>query len=376
MKFADIAGQEDVKERLRKIVESRKIPHALLLEGPPGAGKLALARAVAQYNNCENRTPDGDSCGKCPTCIQMEHFNQIDTLYSYPIVKPEGVDQPVSDDFHDDWKQFLSESIYPDYERWTAMFGKTNAQPTIYVSESESIIHKLAFESRVTKYRTLIMWLPEKMRLDTANKLLKLIEEPLGDTFIIMVSNRPEEILPTIYSRLQRIKVKRLPDEIIAHELAEKEQIEPHEARSIAHIAEGSMISALNALKVGKESSLWLEKFKSLMRLAYSRDVAKLKDWAFDLAGLGRERELLFYDYCIRMIRESFLHNFQLPGLNFMNQAETEFVARFDRFITVKNVEKIITTLQKAREDIRGNANGKIVNFDVAIKLILLIKQS
>lgn len=375
MRFCDIPGHEEVKRRLRQMVDADRLPHALLLEGPAGIGKLAMARALAQYNNCERRTPGGDACGECPVCRQMETFNQIDTLYSYPVVKTDSGRTPVSDDFFAEWKQFLTDDPYNDFERWSAMSGKANGRPVIYVSESNDLIHKLSFQSHGVRYKTVILWLPERMNEETANKLLKMIEEPYPNTFIIMVSNEPGLILPTIYSRLQRVTMKRLPDAVVAQELVRHDGIGPEDALAIAHMAEGSMIAARNALKVTRESQQHLDMFKELMRMAWTRNVAKLKDWAFALAALGRERELKFYEYCQRLIRENFMLNFNTPDLNFLNPEEAAFSRNFARFVTEANVERIIGVLDKAREDIAGNANGKIVNFDVAIKMILLLKQ-
>lgn len=375
MKFADIPGHRRVKERLREMVLADRLPHALLLEGPEGTGKLALARAFAQFNNCTARTPDGEPCGKCPACLQSEHFNHVDTIYSFPIIKPDGVTDPVSDDFFAEWRQFLTDDPFADYQTWTSRLGKDNAVPYIYVSEANSLIHRLNFQSRVSRYRTVILWLPERMREETANKLLKMIEEPYPDTLIIMVSNAPEDILGTIYSRLQRISVGRLSDDEVAGWLTSTQGVGEEDALAVAHIAEGNLTAARRAISVSKESARRLESFKALMRSAYQRDIAALKAWSQDIAATGRERTLQFYDYCLRLVRESFMLNFQRPELTFITTAEREFLRNFAPFINTRNVEKMVEVLEKAREDIRGNANGKIVNFDLAVKMILLIKQ-
>lgn len=376
MRFSDIPAHEHVKERLRRMVEEDRIPHALLLEGPEGIGKLAMARAFAQYLHCERRTPEGDACGECQSCRWHQTFNHIDTSYVFPVVKPEGGgDAPVSDDFIQEWRDFASDRVYMDLQAWTATFTKKNAQTMTYVTEANALIHKLAFTSHVTRYRVVIWWLPERMNEETSNKLLKLLEEPYPDTIFILASNRPEDLLPTIYSRVQRIEMKRLPAGTIADILESRHGVDRGQAMAIAHIAEGSMLSALNNLHVSKESSKFLDIFISLMRLAYQRNVKELREWANELAALGREPELRFYDYAMRLLRENFVYNFNVPQISYLNPAEAQFSSRFARFINERNVETLMRVFNDARTDIAGNANGKIVNLDVAIKVIMLLIQ-
>ena len=211
MRFADIPGHEDVKRRLRQMVDEGRIPHALLFEGPAGSGKFALARALAQYIHCSHRTPEGDSCGECPECRQHQTFNHIDTVYSFPVVK-KGGKPAVSDDYIDDFREFMAKYPYMDFDRWLMALDNINAQPQIYVEEGNSLLRRLSFMARQSQYKIVLLWLPERFKEETANKLLKLVEEPFGDTIFLMVSNNSRRILPTIYSRTQRISVKRYDD--------------------------------------------------------------------------------------------------------------------------------------------------------------------
>lgn len=374
MKFSEIPGHETVKQRLRQMALSGKLPHAILLEGPAGVGKMALARAFAQYIHCEHPDPNGDACGRCHSCRLHEAMNHIDTQYVFPVVKTDGMNSnPVSDDFRDQWVEYLKDRIYMDYQGWTALFGKKNAQLLTYVTESSALLHRLSFTSHVSRYKIVVWWLPEKMNEEAANKLLKMIEEPFDDTIFIMVSDRPRDILPTIYSRVQRIPVKRLPDETVARYLCDNYEISEADALAAAHIAEGNVVKAMEVLNQSKETALFFDMFVKLMRLAYQKNVAELRRWSDELAALGRDCEIRFYDYAMRMVRENFVYNFNVPEISYMTSTEEQFSVRFARFITVDNVERIIRVFDRARTDIAGNANGKIVNLDVTIKIIMLL---
>lgn len=374
MKFSDIPGHESVKTRLREMVDSDRLPHALLLQGPAGTGKMMLARALAQYLHCTSRTPDGDSCGSCPSCIQHQTFNSIDTHFSFPVLK-NGISAVTSDDWIAEWRDFLTESPYMDFALWLSKLKNDNGQPRIFVSEADSLIHKLQFTTHHNNYKVVIMWLPERMNPECANSLLKIIEEPYPDTRIIMVSDHPGEILPTIYSRLQRIDVKRLPDDLVTRWLLDSyDGLSEPDARSLARLADGSILRAASEAAMTKESQMFLDLFIRLMRLAYQRDIARLKAWSVEAAALGRETLRKFLAYSQRMVRENFIMNLHVDSLNYLNRAEWEFSTRFSPFITTDNVIRLIYLLAGADTDIAGNANAKVVMLDVAVKSILLLK--
>lgn len=373
MRFADIPGHDDVKKRLREMADSGRIPHALLLEGPAGAGKFALARAFAQYIHCTARTPDGDSCGRCPSCLQHQAFNHIDTVFSFPVVKKNSK-PTISDDYADVFREFMGKYPYMDFDRWLEMLDNINAQPQIFVEEGNELLRRLTFMARQARFKVVLLWLPERMKEETANKLLKLVEEPFGDTIFLMVSNNARRILPTIYSRTQRVNVRRYDDdELVA--ILSAHGFGDEQARDAARIAEGNVNEALKLADVSKERMQYFELFVELMRKAYARKVGDLRLWSQTVAALGREPVMQFIDYCTRLIRESFLLHLGDTALLTMNAAERAFTAKFFPFINERNVEEMTALFDDARRDIAGNANAKIVFFDLAVRVIILIRR-
>ena len=375
MNFASIPSNLRVKRQLKEMVKEGRVPHAIMLHGPAGTGKMLMARAFAQLLHCTSPTTDGEPCGACEACRQHESFNHVDTIYVFPVVKTDKLKAPVSADYMEEFKEFVSRAPYMDFERWCGMFDKKNAQPVIYVSESDSLEARLALTTTRSRYKVVIMWLPEKMNEQTANKLLKIIEEPFADTVFVLVSDDLRSVLPTISSRCRPLEMTRLSDADVAGVLMEHGASDPADAMATAHTAEGDVNRALRALDATSSSRMFFDYFVRLMRLAYQRDVAGLKAWASDLTALGRETEVRFYDYAARMVRENFVYNFGESELVYLNSTETQFSRNFARFIHEGNVERIIAQIDSASADIAGNANGKIVNFDFAVKMIMLIKQ-
>jgi len=375
MRFADIPGHEDVKNRLRDMVDNGHIPHALLLEGPSGSAKFAMARAMARYIHCTDHTSEGDSCGKCAACLQHDKFNHIDTFFSFPVLKKKSGQSTISDDYLPEWRQFLHDSPFMDFDYWLSLLGNPNGQPAIYVDEAAELLRRLNLTARQSKYKVVLMWLPERLQEAAANKLLKLVEEPFADTLFIMTSDNPRSILPTIYSRTQRISVGRYSDDEVSSILSSYYSISHEDAFGAAVLSEGNVSKALRLLDADKKKSHFLDMFMQLMRLAWVRKVGDLRKWSEEVAALGREGSIRFYDYCSHMVRENFILNIGDTRLIALSNDEMNFSKKFSPFINVANVEDIFAILDSARNDTALNGNAKIISFDLAVKMILLIKR-
>lgn len=360
MTFNEVIGQEEVKQRLLHEVETGRLPHALLLAGPEGNGGFALAWALASrlLNNS-------------PLASKLQH---PDLYFSYPIYKKESNKPNPCELFAKQWRELVMQHPYFGYSEWMNAIGAENQQLTIYVDESNALLRKFSLKANQGGYKVSIIWLPEKMNMDCANKLLKLLEEPPSASVFILVSEHPELLLTTIRSRCQLIDVPKINDQDIEQALISQRGIDPTMAHNIARTSYGNMAVALRQIVDNSEQEQFLELFKSLMRLSYMRKVREMKLWSEEVAALGRERQKRFLDYCQRMIRENFIYNFGNPDLNYMNSSEADFAVNFAPFVNENNVIGIMDELQLCYRDIIQNANAKIVFFDFALKMIVLIK--
>ena len=385
MLFSQIIGQQDIKTRLIRTVTEQRIPHAQLLRGPEGIGKLALAIAYAQYICCENRTTT-DSCGICPSCVKYRKLAHPDLHFVFPVIKPAGKSSVVCDDFIAEFREMVLQNSYFGLNDWYARISGDAKQGLIYSNESEEIIRKLSLKTYESEYKIMIIWLPEKMHGTCANKLLKILEEPPEKTVFLMVSNTPDEIITTILSRTQHIHVPRLSDSEIIQALIKNEEleIESNEAEYATHIANGSYLNALAVLNEGDENKQNFDRFVMVMRLAWQvgnkKDHASLKTlrkWSDDMAAasMGRERQKNFLSYAQRMTRENFISNMQQPDLNYLTLDEADFSQRFSPFINERNVEDLMSEFALAERHIEQNVNAKMVFFDLTLKVIMLLKR-
>lgn len=374
MQFKDIVGHNDIKRHLISTVKQGNIPHARLISGITGIGKLSMAIAYAQYLNCTNRG-ETDSCGECTTCRQISSLMHPDVHYSYPIYKSAKLKKRISDDYIAQWRNMITNTSYPSLEGWLVEIKNENAQPRIYVDDSVEIIRKLSFKNFSAKYKMLIMWMPELMNTECANKLLKIIEEPYPQTVIILVSDHPERILPTILSRTQLLSMRPIAEsEIISH-LVSTYSVGDIQAREVARIANGSYRKALEFMQQSEENKLYFDLFVDMMRNSYARKIKEMQRWSDTVSKLGRESIKRFLQYCQRMLRENYIYNTQIGSINYQTEQEKSFSVRFAPFINEKNVIEIMEEFSRSERDIAMNGNARIVLFDLSIRLILLLKR-
>ena len=373
MNWKDIIGQEEVKTHLMRLLGENKLPHAIMFCGPKGAGKLPLALAFAQALLCQHPTEEG-ACGLCSDCQMTSLWAHPDLHFSFPVYKGKSSDKPVSDDFLQEWREQIGRTPYFDTEEWLEDIGAENQQIVIYVQESDNLQRKLALKSSQGGRKVVVVWLPERMNEQTGNKLLKLIEEPPVGTHFLLVSQEPDLVLGTIQSRVQRINVPALPEEVISEALQERHHLPEEDAKLLAHIAQGSYTEALKRMQHDSEQKQFFELFVTLMRHSYGRRIKEMQQWALVVSELGRERQKRMLEYFQQQLRENYIYNFHQKEINYLGREEENFSTRFAPFINERNVVGIMNELSDAQRDISQNVNAKMVFFDLALKMIVLLK--
>lgn len=376
MKFSEVIGQSEICARLVKMAGDNHLPHAVLLCGPAGCGKMAVAMAFASYLLCRNKTTDGDACGECPQCRMLRKWHHPDLHFSYPVIRPAGTTaehKMSSDDFSQEWNDMLMGGTYFSIDTWLRFMKAANQQAVIGVGESEALMRKLSLKSSQGGYKVSIIWLPERMNAECANKLLKVIEEPPAQTVFILVSEEPGLLIETIRSRTQRIDMKCIASDDIERALMQRRGLDADNAHRIARASDGSWLRAVDMLAADNDNRLFLDMFKMLMRTAYKRDVKELKNWSETVASFGREKQKRMLGYFLRLTRENFMYNFRRPELCYMTGEEEQFAVNFARFINEANVLQLSELFDRAIRDIGQNANAKIQFFDMALNIIVLL---
>jgi len=308
----------------------------------------------------------------------VKRLEHPDLHFTYPTIKlpSMGSDhKPTSDDFAREWHELLRQGPYFTMDEWMTAMGGENQQAVITAGESESLLRKLSLKSSQGGYKVSIIWLPERMNIECANKLLKLIEEPPQQTVFIMACEEPDQLLETIRSRVQRIDVKKLPADTISQALQQRRGISTEAARRISRLANGSWLKALEELQTGTENEQFLDLYISLMRLAYQRKIRDLRKWSEVLAAFGREKQKRFLQYFLRMTRECFMYNFHEQDIVYMTEQEENFAHNFARFVNEANILALYDLANRAIRDIGQNANAKIVFFDFTLQVIVLLLQ-
>ena len=390
MDFDDIIGQQAVKERLISAVVEDKLPHSLMLCGPEGNGGLALAVALAQYLLCTGRAgkpaeqglfgmseavpPLRHACGHCLGCQMASTLEHPDLHFIFPVYR-KLVKNSVSDDFLTIWRKWLLEAPYGGFPEWTAASRAENQRLIIFSEESDVISRKLSLKSNQGGWRVCIIWLPEKMHIACANKMLKLLEEPPSQTLFLLVSEHPEVMLETVRSRTQMVSVPPLSEAEITEALMTRYGVMEAEARRVAHSAAGNMAAALRAISASENTAELLELFIEIMRLCYGRKVKEMKQWSEKVTAMGREQQQRFLDYSLRLFRENFVHNLHLPSLCYMSEEEEAFASKFAPFINEQNIIPLARLFEQAYADIGQNANPKILFFDLALKMTVLLRR-
>jgi len=368
--FDTIIGQKKVKNFLDKTIASGRIPHAQLFVGNEGVGMLPMAIAYAQKLICKD-----ESCKRL--VAKLEH---PDLHFAFPTTSTSEIkSNPESDLFLSSWREFVLKNPYGNYLDWMEALGVANKQGIIPVRESEKIIKKVSLKAFEGGYKIMIIWMAEKMNKETANKLLKIIEEPPQKTVFILITSQEERILDTIKSRCQAVYFEKLSKSDLASVLIAKHQVKSERALQLAIQANGSYNKALKLIEHDAQEQKYQEWFVTWVRAAFLvkskvSALSELINWSENIASQGRETQKSFLNYCLQLFRQALLTNYKATELTYLNLDEIGFsLAKFAPFVHGNNIVAINKEINEAIYHIERNGNAKIILLDVSLKLTRLI---
>lgn len=368
MQFREIVGQDQIKARLIETVQSGRISHAQLFLGPEGSGSLALAVAYAQYISCENPGPE-DSCGECPSCRKYQKLIHPDLHFSYPFFAKHKED--TAQIFIAEWREAFLENPYLGLETWRNSLDAENKQANINIAECHQILQKLSLKPFEGEYKVLIMWLPEYLDKE-GNTLLKIIEEPPHKTLFLLVAQNQEQILSTILSRTQLVKVPAFSDQVVESYLLDR-GVSPEKAKQIAFLSDGNLQTAQNLLKDLENDNFQL--FTDWMRICFGDKGNAMIDFVETIAKSGRENQKAFLRYGIHFLRECLLILSGASDLVRLPEAEQVVAINFaQKVLSLAKAEAIVAELEKAHYHIERNANPKILFLDVSLQFVKILK--
>ena len=379
MRFADITGQEELKRHLARTVDTGRVSHAQLFTGAAGYGALPLAVAYVQYLCCRHHR-NGDSCGECPDCRQIAALAHPDLHLVFPVNKQgkKSGEAVRSDEFLPLFRELFAEhgGCFTPQEWYDRLdLGKT-LKGMISAREADEIIRKLSFKSFEAEYKTVLVWLPETMNEEAANKILKILEEPWERTLFLLVSEHPERLLPTILSRTQEVAVPRIATEVLEAEARGRGIADPLQARTLARLAGGDRIELEHLLSGGQDAARkeYFELFCALMRLSYNDRHLELIAWAEEAAQLTREQQRGFLRDAARLLRESYMLHAGIREIGYLWGEELAFCTRFAPFVGSRNIEPLIDQIESAAAQIAQNGNPTIVFTHFALSVSKMIK--
>ena len=376
MQFKDVIGQDAIKQRLIQSVRENHVSHAQLFLGPAGSGKLPLALAYAQYILCPNRT-ETDSCGVCPTCQKMQKLVHPDLHFVVPTATTKKIkSNPESDLFMEEWREYVIQNEgYVDTSSWYTFLDVENKQGYMSVRDAASLLRKLNMKSYEGEYKIAIIWMAEKMRVDTANKLLKLLEEPPEKTVFLLIAEDSEELLATIKSRTALVKIPAIDLGSIETALQHRLGCDPQQAHDAAMISEGNWITACHSLQDSEEHKFFFTTFQQWMRLCFKAAYSELIDFSNNIKSLGREKQKELLEYGLRIVRNALLFNNNLAEIVMLPNDEKTFNSKFAPFVNPANLAQIADLFEEAMRQIERNGYGPLIFTDVSFKMVGLLKK-
>ena len=376
MQFAEIIGQEKVKQKLISTVLDNRVSHAQLFLGPAGSAKLALAIAYAQFINCNNRS-ESDSCGVCPSCQQFAKLAHPDLHFSYPIIiRKRGDDRKtISKDYIKEWREYLLEKHYfPELIEWYTKMESEKKQGVIGADECNQIIKTLSYKSFEGKYKVMIIWMAELLYHSAAPKILKILEEPPEKTLFILVAEKQEQIISTILSRTQIVNIPPLDDTALSNTLSAQFGYSEDQISGVVKNAGGNVIKAAKILEESMSGDFSSGEFREWMLLCYQRKYKNLHEFVGKTSRNSRAKQKQLLQYGLSLSRNCLLTVYGRQELLAISDKEEEkFTMNFSKFINEKNAMEYARLFEEAILHIDRNGNAAVVFMDISLRVAHLL---
>ncbi len=390
MLLREVIGQEKLQQQLVDMVQHQRLSHAMLMMGPEGSGVLPLAIAFAQYivsipraseavvdmfadplsNTSDVKIPGPDEIEQFASYQRAAALMHPDLHFSFPSISEKPGQKNVSSNHIESWREFINGYPYGNVFDWLQFIKADNKQGNISADECNEIIKKLSFKSFESNYKVLVMWMPEYLGKE-GNKLLKLIEEPPANTIFILVAASEENILPTILSRCQLIRVPRLSSASIEKALIERAKIAPEKAAQVALMADGNYREALHLLQ-HSDADFLAQIREWLNAILKNGPVAQAK-WVEETSKMGREPQKQFLKYFNHLLEQSIRLKVLGKDLH-LDPDLKDFALRINKIAGVGQLEAMIQELDKAVYYIERNANPKMLFMALGIKFYHIIQ--
>ncbi len=352
----DIQGLEAVKNEVTTMVHNDHFPHATLFLGNEGTEKLHFAYVVARMLMCVNKEEQG-VCNVCNSCKKSLNFTHPDILFSFPFVK-DTKGETESDEYLQEWKKTFRANPYMNVFEWSQAQDAGGKQPNITAFECLQINRKLQMKPFESDRKVLLLWMPEYLGKES-NRLLKILEEPPADTYIILVAEDTERLLPTILSRCQLFKVPDLTQKEIKTILTIFFDKNEEEAQIASFLADGNVVEALSLFNENN-----LEKndvFVDWLRLCYSFSHVEIIKWVDQFSTYTREVQKYILKFGVHFVKEmiKIKYNFGKNDIN-LPEKMVDIASKLCPLLSFESIEELIQILDKEIYLTERNCNAKM----------------
>jgi len=367
MRFSDIPGLTEIKQRLVRSVQEGKVAHAQLFMGRDGTLNLPLAVAYMTYLHCTDRGKT-DACGQCAACSKNLKYIHPDTHFVFPVsnIKGDKDDDRFRADMLKSWRSFLLEQPFGNASDWTLSYGGEDKTAIISKDESREIVKALSLKPFESPFKVMIIWQPEAMHPSAANGILKILEEPPQNTFFLLVSNNAERLLATILSRTQQVNVPLLEDTDLDAFLASRGAEAAHREKAVAN-AEGNLRLALDLIE--REGDDYHEQIAEWLRICYKQDAVKMHALSEAFHEMDKLQQHALLNYTLRILRETLVAAAGADELLRSRDKEQEFVKGFSKHMRFDAVETAYQLINDAGLMLERNGSAKMIFMDTSLRL-------